>query len=235
MGHTASVCDSGTVIKVVSFFKRRAGLSVDAFQEHWRTRHAELVVQLPGIRRYLQNHTLPSGYKKKEPDFDGVAEAWFDDTQALRVSGASDAYRAVKADEENFIRASSIGSVLTNEIVILEGLVPPDPVKMIAFLNKLPDLPVDRFQSYWRESHGPLASKIPGLLRYTQCHTHWGIYDAGRSPAYDGVPISYFADLEAMSLAGGSEEYEATRADEANFMISGRLPFVIANEVEIEI
>ena len=227
------MCDSGNVIKVVSFFKRREGLSVEGFQEHWRTRHAELVVQLPGIRRYVQNHTLLSGYIKKEPDFDGVAEAWFDDTQALRVSGASDAYRAVKADEENFILASSIASVLTNEIVILEGLVPPDPVKMIAFLNKLPDIPVDRFQSYWRDSHGPLASKIPGLLRYVQCHTHWGIYDAGRTPVYDGVPISFFADLEALSLGGGSEEYAATRADETNFMISGRLPFVVAKPVEI--
>ena len=221
------------MIKIISVVKRRADMEVDAFQNYWLNVHADIVLRVPGIRRYVQNHTLLSGYIKKEPDFDGVAEAWFDDTQALRVSGASDAYRAVKADEENFILASSIASVLTNEIVILEGLVPPDPVKMIAFLNKLPDIPVDRFQSYWRDSHGPLASKIPGLLRYVQCHTHWGIYDAGRTPVYDGVPISFFADLEALSLAGSSEEYAATRADETNFMISGRLPFVVAKPVEI--
>ena len=45
--------------------------------------------------------------------------------------------------------------------------------------------------------------------------------------------VAELADLEALSLAGGSEEYAATRADETNFMISGRLPFVVAKPVEI--
>ena len=221
------------MIKVLSFFKRKDGLEVEDFQTHWRTQHADLVKRLPGLRRYVQNHTLPSGYTKKEPDFDGVAEAWFDDTQALRVSGASDSYRAVKADEENFIRASSLGSILVNEIVIQEGLLPDGAVKMMAFLNKLPNLPVDQFQSYWRDSHAPIAVRTPGLLRYVQNHTHWGIYDAGRKPLYDGVPSLWFSDVETLSLSAGSEEYQATRADEDNFITTQRLPFVIATEVEI--
>ncbi len=39
------------------------------------------------------------------------------------------------------------------------------------------------------------------------------------------------ADLRA---SGRSPEYAATRADETNFMLSGRLPFVVASEHDVE-
>lgn len=75
------------MIKIIYFFKRKPGMSVEAFQGHWRTTHAEKIVALPGIRRYVQNHVLPSAYRKGEPAFDGVAESWFDDTQVLSICG----------------------------------------------------------------------------------------------------------------------------------------------------
>ena len=62
------------MIKLMSFFKRKPGISVEAFQEYWRTKHAYVVVTLPGIQRYVQSHTLLSGYRKREPVYDGVAE-----------------------------------------------------------------------------------------------------------------------------------------------------------------
>src|SRR5438445_560761 len=91
------------MVKAVSFFKRKAGMSVDAFQAYWRTAHPEVVVKLPGIRRYVQSHTLPSAYRKGEPVYDGIAELWFDDTQAMRVSATTPEYARVRADEANFI------------------------------------------------------------------------------------------------------------------------------------
>ena len=73
------------MLKLVSVIKRRADLSPQAFQSYWLETHAQLVAQLPGLRRYVQCHTLPGGYKKGEPAADGVAELWFDDTDALRA------------------------------------------------------------------------------------------------------------------------------------------------------
>ena len=61
------------MVKLVVYFKRRAGMEVEPFQECWRTRHAEVVSGLPGIRRYVQSHTLLAGYRKGAPAFDGVA------------------------------------------------------------------------------------------------------------------------------------------------------------------
>lgn len=223
------------MVKLVAFFKRRPGLAVEDFGRHWRTTHAELVVRQKGLRRYVQNHTLASGYRRGEPDYDGVAEAWFDDTAAMRDLATSDAYRAVRADEANFIDAASMGMVITNEVAIVDGPVPAEGAKLIAFLNKRPDVDVDFFQRYWREKHGPLAARIPGLRRYVQCHTRRGIYAAGRTPAFDGIPMTWFDDMDAFRAAGGSPELDVTRADEVHFMVTGRLPFVVAAEHEIEV
>jgi len=210
-------------------------LAVEEFDRHWSTRHAELVRRLPGLRRYVQNPTLASGYRRREPAWDGVAEAWFDDGDALRVSGSSAEYRAVKADEAAFIDGPSLGSLVTDEVVVVDGAAPPDGVKLFAFLNRRRDLEPEAFGAYWRGRHGPLAARVPGIERYVQCHVAPGIYRAGREPLFDGVPISWFADAEALRASGGSPEYEAVRRDEANFLDGRPLPFAIATAREIEV
>ena len=223
------------MVKLVAFFKRKAGIPVEQFQQHWRTTHAELVVRQRGLRRYVQNHTLASGYRNGEPDYDGVAEAWFDTTKSMRELASSAEYHAVREDEANFIDPDSLEAVITDEVVVVDGPVPEPAVKMIAFLNKRPDVTVEFFQSHWREKHGPIAARIPGNRRYVQCNARPGIYAAGRRPAFDGIPISWFDDVDALRASAQSPEYAATRADEPNFMISGRLPFVIAAAHEIEV
>jgi uncharacterized protein (TIGR02118 family) len=223
------------MVKIVAFFKRKPGIAVEAFDRHWGTRHAELVRRLPGLRRYVQNPTLASGYRRREPIYDGVAEAWFDDGEALRVSGASSEYAAVKADEASFLDGASLGSLITDEVVVVDGPEPMDGVKLIAFLNRRPDLDPGAFRAYWRGTHGPLAGKVPGIERYVQCHVAPGIYRAGREPVYDGVPISWFAGAEQLRASGSTTEYEAVRRDEANFLAPRPLPFVIASAREIAI
>lgn len=221
------------MIELIAFFKRKRGLTVDEFQRHWTTRHAELVVRQVGLRRYVQNHTLASGYRKGEPDYDGVAQAWFDDTQALRALAPTREFAAVRADEAEFIEPSSMGFVLTDEIPIVDEVPPAEAAKFIAFLNKRADLDFHKFSRHWREKHGPIAAGIPGIRRYVQCHARPGIQASGQQPIYDGVPMSWFDDPEALRASGQSAAYGATRADEVHFLEPGRLPFVIARELEI--
>ena len=38
------------MVKVLTFLKRKAGMSVEDFQRYWLTRHPEVVVRLPGVR-----------------------------------------------------------------------------------------------------------------------------------------------------------------------------------------
>ena len=221
------------MVKLVAFFKRKQGLTVEEFQEHWSTRHAELVVRQAGMRRYVQNHTLPSGYRNGEPDYDGVAEAWFDDTEAMRALAPSPQYAAVRADEAHFIDPGSMGVLLTDEVPIVDGPEFPGAAKFISFLNKRTDLDFKDFSHHWRAKHGPIAAGIPGNKRYVQCHARPGIYACGRKPVFDGIPMSWFDDAAALKASGDSAAYRATRADEVHFLEPGRLPFVIAREVEI--
>ncbi len=218
------------MVKMVTFFKRKPGLSVEAFQHYWRTTHAGIVMKLPGIRRYVQSHTLLSGYRKGEPAYDGVAEVWFDDTQAMRALTGTQEYAAVRADEPNFIDLSTMGSIITEEHVIKDGPIPPNGVKNIEFVTHKPGMPIEEFQRYWREVHGPLGASIPVVRRYVQSHTRRSIYESGKTPSYDGVAITWFDDTQAMRESATTPEYARTRADEVNFIAPSRLSFIITKE-----
>ena len=215
------------MVKMVVFFKRKPSLSVEAFQNYWRTTHADIVSQMPGIRRYVQSHTLLSGYRKDEPAYDGTAEIWFDDTQAMRALAGTKEYAAVRADEPNFIDLSTMGSIITEEHVIKDGAIPPNGVKNIEFVTHKSGMSIDAFQKHWREVHGPLGASIPVVRRYVQSHTRRSIYDSGKTPLYDGVAITWFDDTQAMRESATTPEYARTRADEVNFIAPGRLPFII--------
>ena len=217
------------MVKAVSFFKRKPGMSVEAFQAYWRTAHPAVVVKLPGVRRYVQSHTLPSGYRKREPVYDGIAEVWFDDTRAMRALAETPEYAAVRADEAQFIDHATMGLLITEEHVIKDGPVPYDGVKNVEFVTHKPGMAIDAFQRYWREVHGPLAALIPVVRRYVQSHTRRSAYESGRAPLHDGVALTWFDDTQAMRASAASPEYAAVRADEANFLAPAA-PFIITRE-----
>ena len=220
------------MIKSVVVFRRQAGMSVEDFSHYWQTRHAPLVARLPGLRRYVQSQTLASAYRKHTPACDGVAELWFDDTDALRALAGSAAHAAVLADEANFIDPASRIEMLTDDIVIKDGPRPPDGVKNIELVKKRPDLTPEAFHRHWEVIHGPLGGSIPQVLRYVQSHTRSGAYRDGRQPPLDGVALTWFTDTQAMRASATTPEYDRTRADEHNFVIEP-LDFVITREREI--
>lgn len=220
------------MVKALSFFKRKPGMSVDAFQGYWRTTHPEVVTKMPGIRRYVQSHTLRSVYRKREPTYDGIAEIWFEDTRAMRALAGTPAYAAVQADEANFIDRSTMGLIITDEHVIKDAPAPVDAVKNVEFIIHKPGMPVEAFQRHWREVHGPLAAAIPMVRRYVQSHVRPAIYESGRTPLYDGVALTWFDDTQAMRASAATTEYARVRTDEANF-ITPDPPFIITKEYVI--
>ena len=218
------------MVKLVVFIKRKPGMSVDAFQHYWRTTHADIVARLPGIRKYVQSHTLASGYAKGQPVYDGIAEIWCDDTRALRAQAGTPELAAIQADEPKFIDTTSMGTILTEEHVIKEGPVPAGAVKSVEFLVRKSGMDVAAFQAYWRQVHGPIAATIPVLRRYVQSHPRPSSYEGGRRPAWDGFAITWFDDTRAMRVSATTPEYARTIADEPNFLAPGPAPFIIARE-----
>jgi uncharacterized protein (TIGR02118 family) len=222
------------VVKLIACLKRKPGVSVEQFQRHWRTQHAEIVARQAGLRRYVQNHVAPESYAMGEPVFDGVAEAWFDDVDTMRRLAPTPEYRAVRADEPHFLDVPAMRVVLTDEFVVLDA-AQRDSLKLIAFLTRNPGRTPGAFQQRWREVHAPLVVRAPGVRGYVQSHARLGGYAAGRMPPYDGVPLVWFDDAAALRSACETPEYARVRADEASLLAAGPVPFVLARGVEVAI
>lgn len=218
------------MVKMVIFFKRKPGMAVEAFQQHWRATHAPIIVRLPGIRRYVQSHVLATSYRKGEPPYDGVAESSFDDTQAMKALAQSSQYAEVLADEPNFIDRPSMASVITEEFVAKDAPAPAGALKSIGFLNRKAGMPIDEFRRYWREVHGPLCAAVPAVRRYVQNATRRAVYDSGRTPAFDGVAMTWFDSMEALRAAAPTPEFARLRADLEQFVDSERSPSVLTHE-----
>ncbi len=216
------------MVKAITFVKRKPGMSVEVFQSYWRERHPATVVKLPGLRRYVQSHALPSGYRKGELLWDGIAEVWMDDVDVFRRLPGTKEYDAVQADERNFIGRSAM--LLVEDVVIKDGPVTKDSVKSIELVTRRPGMDIAKFHAYWIDVHGPIAAKIATLRRYVQSHARMGAYKGGREPAYDGCAITWFDSTADMRASASSPEYAVTRADEPNFLPDGHLSVILAKE-----
>jgi uncharacterized protein (TIGR02118 family) len=95
------------MIKRVSLLQRKAGMTVEEFNGHWFDIHGPLARNVPGVRRYVQNHIQGSSSRDDVPDIDvdvdGVAELWWDDAEAMKISTATPEAKALFADGALFI------------------------------------------------------------------------------------------------------------------------------------
>ena len=217
------------MIKVVSVLHRKSGMSVEEFQDYWRNTHGAIVSRLPGLRRYVQSHTLLGGYRKGQPAADGLAELWFEDSNALRALANTPQMRAVLVDEPNFVDMTRFIQVHTQDRVIKDGPVPAGGVKNIEFVTKKASMSVADFQRYWTTTHGPLGASIKTVTRYVQSHTRVTAYGRDTPPALDGFALTWFESTDAMRESARTQEYETTRADEENFLTIP-LEFIITRE-----
>jgi uncharacterized protein (TIGR02118 family) len=218
------------MIKICEVAYRRPGMGVEDFQAYWRGIHGPIVARIPGIRRYVQCHPSLSGYGKGDLICDGVAEIWVDDKEALRAMTATTEFAAAKRDEPNFIDGGRLAELLTTETVIKDGPVPDNGVKSISLLKFKAGMDPAEAQTYWRESHGPIAADIKTLRRYVQCPVRLGAYGKPVPPAFDGLPMAWFESVDHMRQSARSDAYARTKADEVNFLEPGRIGSIITRE-----
>jgi uncharacterized protein (TIGR02118 family) len=206
------------VRKFITSFKRRPGMSVDAFREHWATVHAEKVSRLPGILRYVQNSPTDSSYSHgREPAFDAVAEVWFDADAADRLESTPE-WAEVQADAPNFGDMGSIVTLPVDDVEIIDGR--PAALKLVMFVRRRADLTVAQFRDHWRHVHGPLAARNPYVRRYVQCHVREPA--AGKAPAaFDGVGIVWFDTMDDIRASGTAPEAAAANEDGPRFADGG--------------
>jgi uncharacterized protein (TIGR02118 family) len=109
------------MIKIIYCITRKEGLSVEQFQRYWRETHGPIAARIPGVRRYVQSHTLPETYAgTNAPPYDGAAELWWDDLDAMRAAMASPELEAAREDEKNFIDHANVAFFVTEEKPVVQ-------------------------------------------------------------------------------------------------------------------
>lgn len=114
------------MIKLIVAIRRRPEMTVEDFQDHWRTRHALLVKNNPAtsryVRKYVQCHTMLAEYAFGDPAFDGTAELWFDSVADKDAFFSDPDYlRDVKPDEERFADMTRTVFFVTEEEIVLDA------------------------------------------------------------------------------------------------------------------
>lgn len=185
------------MIRLTFVLRRNPSLSRTDFQRYWREVHGPLVAKHStslNILRYVQVHTLEDPVNDQlagargamEPPYDGVAELWWANREALVSpfgnSAGQAAAKELLEDEARFIDLPHSPLWFAYEY----PQVNPTPEDMVArehsSLVKLffclrypPRLSEEQAQLYWRTNHGPLIRSVAQgmrMRRYLQVHRY---------------------------------------------------------------
>lgn len=119
-------------------------------------------------------------------------------------------------------------------------------VKLVFCVRRRPDLSVDGFRTYWRDTHGPLVASFAADLkvqRYVQSHTVAPELNAtlaatrNAGEPFDGVAELWWRDAEtleaAMATPEGQAAGQALLEDERRFIDLERSTLFLTEEHEV--
>jgi uncharacterized protein (TIGR02118 family) len=98
-------------------------------------------------------------------------------------------------------------------------------IKAFVLVHRRPDLSWDDFSRYFRDVHGPLARRLPGLRHYQQHHIRSAFF-GGEAPC-DAIAELWFDDEAALRAAFESEAGQAALADNPHFADDARTRLVV--------
>ncbi|MEA3300920.1 MAG: EthD domain-containing protein [Pseudomonadota bacterium] len=213
--------------KMLICIRRKPGLTRGEFQDYWLRHHGPLAASVnarglaPGMRGYVQNHTIDTDHMRAfrevrgmavEP-YDGVTEVWLDDPADLDMGDSlSDeiiaANQMLIEDEASFVDLEGSSVFITRDHNVFMTAPRGPFCKMIICDRRLATLSRQQFQDYWLHHHAPLASSVrerglaPPMLAYIQNHTVdtplIGAFRVARGmldPGYDGLAEVWLKEM----------------------------------------
>ncbi len=94
-------------------------------------------------------------------------------------------------------------------------------------------MPRDEAVRHWREVHGPLGVKVPGMHRYIQNHWISPVGETAVEPGnteFDGHSECWFEDEAAFRRAMESPEWAEMVADAPNFFSASTMVGAVVDE-----
>jgi uncharacterized protein (TIGR02118 family) len=108
------------MIKLVYCITKKPGLSDKDFFHYWQNIHGPIGARIPHLRKLTQSHRITIAGDSRPPDFDGMAELWFDDVDAMLAARESSEWKASTDDEANFIDPNKVAYFISHERIILQ-------------------------------------------------------------------------------------------------------------------
>jgi uncharacterized protein (TIGR02118 family) len=108
------------MIKLVYCITKKAALTDEEFFDYWQNVHGPIGARIPRLRKLVQSHRLTVPADKSHPDYDGMAELWFDDIESLLAARQSPEWKASTEDEANFIDHDKVAYFVSEEHVVVE-------------------------------------------------------------------------------------------------------------------
>jgi uncharacterized protein (TIGR02118 family) len=108
------------MVRLVYCITKKPGLTDEKFFRYWKNVHGPIGARIPRLRRLVQSHRMVVPGYRHRADYDGIAELWFDDVEALLAARQSPEWEASSDDEVNFIEHNKVACLMTEEHVILD-------------------------------------------------------------------------------------------------------------------
>lgn len=106
------------MLKFMVILYRRPDLAPAEFRRHLEEIHGPLAMNLPGLRRYIQNYVSPDP-TRKSPAWDAIVELYFDDWPSMEAAWASPQGAASDADLPAFADLTRTSWSVVEEITVL--------------------------------------------------------------------------------------------------------------------
>ena len=204
--------------KVVWLAKFPPGSDPAEMSAYWTEQHGPRFMKVPGLERYVQNHTVEpigaTGTSDAELMFDGYSTAWFTSKNAFEAAMTSPEWLETVEDGANVFDMDWLWgkSAVLDEYIMrgkpshfpFERADHEDLFKVVWFVKFRSDKAKEDYRDYWRNHHGPIALGEPSMLGYTQNHVVSGLGANGASDdpvEFDGMSESWFADKESFERA----------------------------------
>ena len=179
------------MINAITIIKKKQGLTYEKFQNYWKNEHAEIVTRSPLVGTYVQSHPIYNDELTFEDTIDGIAEIWFEDTNAMRFLAATKDYKDIQDDEKVFIDGSAVRLIIAEDIITVEGDV--SDYKLIIFMNKSSNVEltdfrkelVDMASQYSKKNVNRMKVSLPKIAGYK----------GDKSPAWDAI-LTFWLDFE---------------------------------------
>ena len=179
------------MINAITIIKKKQGLTYEKFQNYWKNEHAEIVTRSPLVGTYVQSHPIYNDELTFEDTIDGIAEIWFEDTNAMRSLAATKEYKGIQDDEKVFIDGSAVRLIIAEDIITVEGDV--SDYKLIIFMNKSSNVEltdfrkelVDMASQYSKKNVNRMKVSLPKIAGYK----------GDKSPAWDAI-LTFWLDFK---------------------------------------